>query len=179
MGASGNHLLPTLSYRRGTPQLRVPSGKGRGGESASPFIRSLTHRWGDVIHSRSHSLVEGLRVGLVSWIQVLDLVAGFPGNRKRTLSSETLSARPPSLPSWSPMPATPSAPPLPEHGPLAGGAGRYADGRDGVSRSLSERCPPVGVEARGPSGLVRRPTASRCVRLGGGFMSLGLSFPTM
>lgn len=176
MGASGNHLLPTLSYRRGRPSSEFPLGRA---EEVSQLPHSFVHSLIDVIHSRSHSLVEGLRVGLVSWIQVLDLVAGFPGHRKRTLSSETPSARPPSIPSWSPMPATPSAPPLPEHGPLAGGAGRYADGRDGVSRSLSERCPPVGVGARGPSGLVRRPTASRCVRLGGGFMSLGLSFPTM
>lgn len=55
-------------------------------------------------------------------------------------------------------------------------------GRGAVSSSLSEHhgpCPPVGVETRGPSGLVRRPTASHCMTLGGDFISPGLTFTTI
>lgn len=81
-----------------------------------------------------HSLVRGPRVGLVSWIPALDLVVGFPGDGRRTWSSERPSALPQGICSWSLMPGTPPVPPLPEQGPLAGGRRQDAHGWErGVS----------------------------------------------
>lgn len=79
MGATENHLLTPLSYRRGRPSsyLGVPSvGPEEVSQLPHSFIHSLTHSLR--VMSFIHSLVKGQGVELVRRFQVLDLVAGFP-----------------------------------------------------------------------------------------------------
>lgn len=54
MGASGNHLLPTLSYRRGHPSSEFPL--GRAGE-VSQLPHSFVHSLIDGVMSFIHAVI--------------------------------------------------------------------------------------------------------------------------